>query len=69
MPFVALHVALKTFLLHFQTIEKKNESLKNSPYLLKYRRFTSKIDGIEGLNYHQRLRKLGMYSMERRDRF
>ena len=31
--------------------------------------FTSKIDGMEGLNYHQRLEKLGMYSMERRDRF
>ena len=32
--------------------------------------FTSKIDGMEGLNYHQRLKKLGMYSMERRrDRF
>ena len=28
--------------------------------------FTSKIDGMEGLNYHQRLKKLGMYSMERR---
>ena len=31
--------------------------------------FTSKIDGMEGLIYHQRLKKLGMYSMERRDQF
>ena len=32
--------------------------------------FTSKIDGMESLNYHQRLKKLGMYSMERRrDRY
>ena len=31
--------------------------------------FTNKIDGKEGLNYHQRLKKLGMYTMERRDQF
>ena len=28
--------------------------------------FTSKIEGLEKLNYHQRLKKLRMYSMERR---
>ena len=28
--------------------------------------FTSKIEGIEKLNYHQRLKRLRMYSMERR---
>ena len=28
--------------------------------------FTSKIEGMEKLNYHQRLKKLRMYSMERR---
>ena len=28
--------------------------------------FTSKIEGLEKLNYHQRLERLGMYSMERR---
>ena len=28
--------------------------------------FTSKIVGLEKLNYHQRLKQLGMYSMERR---
>ena len=27
--------------------------------------FTSKIDGMEGLNYHERLVKLGLYSLER----
>ena len=31
--------------------------------------FTNKIDGMEDLNYHQRLKRLDMYSMERRDRF
>ena len=31
--------------------------------------FTNKIDGMKGLNYYQRLKKLGMYTMERRDRF
>ena len=32
--------------------------------------FTSKINGMEGLDYHQRLEKLGMYSLERRrDRY
>merc|ERR1711989_86715 len=32
--------------------------------------FTKKIDGIEGLNYHERLKKLNMYSLERRrDRY
>ena len=28
--------------------------------------FTSKIRGMEDLDYHQRLKKLGMYSLERR---
>ena len=28
--------------------------------------FTSKIKGMENLDYHERLRKLGMYSLERR---
>ena len=28
--------------------------------------FTSKIEGLENLNYHQRLKRLGMYSLERR---
>ena len=28
--------------------------------------FTSKIEGMEGLDYHQRLKKLGLYSLERR---
>ncbi|CAL4062211.1 unnamed protein product, partial [Meganyctiphanes norvegica] len=28
--------------------------------------FTSKIEGIEHLNYHQRLKKLKLYSLERR---
>ena len=28
--------------------------------------FTSKIEGMEKLNYHQRLKRLRMYSMERR---
>ena len=28
--------------------------------------FTSRIKGLENLNYQQRLKKLGMYSMERR---
>ena len=28
--------------------------------------FTSKIEGLEKLNYHQRLKRLKMYSMERR---
>ena len=28
--------------------------------------FTSKIEGLEGLDYHQRLVKLGLYSLERR---
>ena len=28
--------------------------------------FTSKIDGLEHLNYHQRLKKLKLYSLERR---
>ena len=27
---------------------------------------TSKIEGLENLNYHQRLKRLGMYSLERR---
>ena len=32
--------------------------------------FTSKIKGMEGLNYHERLKSLGMYSLERRrDRY
>jgi len=31
--------------------------------------FTNKIEGMECLYYHQRLKKLGMYSTERRDRF
>merc|ERR1711895_115484 len=32
--------------------------------------FTKKIDGMEGLNYHERLKKLKMYSLEkRRDRY
>ena len=32
--------------------------------------FTKKIDGMEGLNYHERLKKLNMYSLERRrDRY
>merc|ERR1712098_200620 len=32
--------------------------------------FTTKIDGMEGLNYHERLKKLNMYSLERRrDRY
>ena len=31
--------------------------------------FTRKIDGMEGLNYHGRLRDLKMYSLERRDRY
>ena len=31
--------------------------------------FTRKIDGMEGLNYHGRLRRLNMYSLERRDRY
>ena len=31
--------------------------------------FTNKIDGMKGLNYYQRLKKLGMYTMERRDQF
>ena len=28
--------------------------------------FTSKINGMEGIDYHDRLKKLGMYSLERR---
>lgn len=28
--------------------------------------FTSKLKGIEDLDYHERLRKLNMYSLERR---
>ena len=49
-----------------------------SPYEQKYineleniqRIFTSKIDGMEELNYHERLKKLKMYSLERRrDRY
>ena len=28
--------------------------------------FTRKIEGMEGLNYHERLRKLDMFSLERR---
>ena len=28
--------------------------------------FTSKIEGLEKLNYHERLKRLNMYSMERR---
>merc|ERR1711942_590018 len=28
--------------------------------------FTSKIRGMEDIDYHQRLKKLGMYSLERR---
>ena len=28
--------------------------------------FTSRIEGLESLNYHQRLKRLGMYSLERR---
>ena len=28
--------------------------------------FTKKIEGMENLNYHQRLKKLNLYSMERR---
>ena len=49
-----------------------------SPYEQRYineleniqRIFTSKIDGMEGLNYHERLKKLKMYSLERRrDRY
>ena len=28
--------------------------------------FSSKIDGMEGLDYHQRLKELRMYSLERR---
>merc|ERR1712098_122864 len=28
--------------------------------------FTKKIDGMEGLNYHERLKKLNMYSLERK---
>ena len=28
--------------------------------------FTSRIEGLESLNYHQRLEKLGLYSLERR---
>ena len=32
--------------------------------------FTKKIDGMEGLNYHERLKQLNMYSLERRrDRY
>ena len=32
--------------------------------------FTSKINGMEGLDYHERLKKLDMYSLERRrDRY
>ena len=31
--------------------------------------FTNKVDGMEGLYYHQRLKKLGMYTIERRDWF
>ena len=32
--------------------------------------FTRKIDGMEGLDYHERLRKLNMFSLERRrDRY
>ena len=30
------------------------------------RNFTSRIDGLEELNYHQRLKKLNLYSLERR---
>merc|ERR1712082_537217 len=30
------------------------------------RNFTSKIEGLESLNYHERLRKLKLYSLERR---
>ena len=33
------------------------------------RTFTSKINGMEGLDYHERLKKLNMYSLERRDRY
>ena len=49
-----------------------------SPNELKYinelediqRIFTKKIDGMDGLNYHERLKKLKMYSLERRrDRY
>ena len=31
--------------------------------------FTSKIEGIEHLNYHQRLKRLKLYSLERRERY
>ena len=45
-------------------------STKEQKYINKMediqRIFTSKIDGMEGLSYHQRLKKLRMYSMERR---
>ena len=34
------------------------------------RQFTSRIEGIQELNYHERLKKLNMYSLERRrDRY
>ena len=28
--------------------------------------FTSKISGLEAMNYHERLKRLGIYSLERR---
>ena len=35
-----------------------------------HRNFTSKIKGLEQMDYHERLKKLGLYSLERkRERF
>ena len=39
---------------------------KSTIFLFTKNNFTNKIEGLKKLNYHERLERLGMYSMERR---
>ena len=59
---------LKSKLEYYCIVWSPNEQYINKTEDIQ-RIFTGKINGIDGINYHQRLKKFGMYSMERRDQF